>query len=147
MTRSAPSTSGRVNTGVAAVESTASFAPARCAIAAMPAMSLTVHSGLAGVSIQTSFVLPRLTAARTALRSLVSTRSTVMPRRGASVTSQLRNAQYITSLATTCAPRGKAITAAVAADMPEPNSSASRAPSSAAMSASPCQTVALSGRP
>src|SRR6266700_3278863 len=42
---------------------------------------------------------------------------------------------------------GSAITAAVAADMPEPSSIASSAPSSAAITCSVWRTVALSGRP
>ncbi len=50
MTRSAPSRSGRVRTGVATVELTASRAPAAWAIAAIAAMSLMGHSGLPGVS-------------------------------------------------------------------------------------------------
>ena len=43
MTRSAPSASGRVSTGVATVESTASRAPTPCAISATAAMSLISH--------------------------------------------------------------------------------------------------------
>jgi hypothetical protein len=43
--------SGRVKTGVATVESTASMASVAWAICAMPAMSLMVQSGLPGVSI------------------------------------------------------------------------------------------------
>ena len=51
-------------------------APAACAIAAVAAMSVTVQSGLAGVSIQTSRVLPGRTAARTAAGSVMSMSST-----------------------------------------------------------------------
>ena len=81
MTRSAPSASGRVSTGVATVESTASRAPAQCAISATAAMSLISHKGLAGVSSQTSRVRPGRTAAATAARSVVSTSSTATPQR------------------------------------------------------------------
>jgi len=58
MTRSAPSASGRVRTGVAAVLSTASRPPTAWAISAAPAMSVIGHNGLAGVSIHTSRVAP-----------------------------------------------------------------------------------------
>src|SRR5271165_3855235 len=53
---SAPSASGRVKTGVAQVESTATNAPAAWAIRAAPSMSLTPQSGLLGVSSQMRFV-------------------------------------------------------------------------------------------
>ena len=76
ITTSAPSASGRVKTGVAQVESTASRAPAAWAIRAAPAMSLTPQSGLLGVSSQISFVAPGLTARSSAARSSVSTKST-----------------------------------------------------------------------
>ena len=76
ITMSAPSDSGRVNTGVAAVESIASFAPALCAISATAAMSVMPHSGLDGVSIQMSFVSGYI-AARTASTLPMSTRSTL----------------------------------------------------------------------
>ncbi len=63
ITRSAPRSSGCVSTGVAAVESTANRAPAACAISAVAAMSVIVHSGFAGVSTQTSLVDPARIAA------------------------------------------------------------------------------------
>ena len=55
---SAPKASGRVNIGVATVELTHMMAPAPCAISAIAARSLMVHSGLLGVSIQNSPVSP-----------------------------------------------------------------------------------------
>ena len=55
MTMSAPSSSGRVRSGVATVESTATNAPALLAMAAAAAMSVMSHVGFAGVSIQMSF--------------------------------------------------------------------------------------------
>ena len=55
-----------VSTGVGTVESTASRAPAACAMRAASAMSVMVHSGLEGVSIQTSRVRPGRMAARSA---------------------------------------------------------------------------------
>ncbi len=143
---SAPCSSGRVSTGVAQVESTASTAPAAWAISATAAMSVSDQSGLAGVSAQTSFVAPGRTAARTASRSDISTRSTLRPHRVASVRSQLRSDQYITLGARTWSPGESARKTAVAADMPEPSSIAAAAPSSAAMTASASRTVSLSGR-
>ena len=68
--------SGRVNTGVAAVESMPSAAPPAWAMSATAAMSVMFQSGLPGVSIQTSFVSGFM-AARTAARSAKSTRSTL----------------------------------------------------------------------
>ena len=76
ITRSAPSAIGRVSTGVATVLSTASRAPASCASFAAAAMSVIAQVGLAGVSIQTSLVVPGRSAAAIASRSLASTRST-----------------------------------------------------------------------
>ena len=60
MTRSAPSASGRVCTGVATVESTARHAPAARVISAALAMSMMSQVGFAGVSIQTRLVWPPL---------------------------------------------------------------------------------------
>ena len=74
-TMSAPSVSGRVWNGEATVESTASRAPAAWAISAAAAMSVTVQSGLPGVSIQTSLVRPGRIAARSASRSSMATKS------------------------------------------------------------------------
>ena len=79
MTMSAPSDSGFVKIGVATVESTQSTASTLWAISDTAAMSVTVHSGLLGVSIQNSPVSPGRTAARTASRSEVSTKVTVWP--------------------------------------------------------------------
>ena len=84
-----------------------------------------VQSGFAGVSIQTSLVSPGRTAASSAARSSVSTKSTRKPQRLASVASQLRSAQYITRGATTWSPGSSAWKTAVAAAMPEAKSSAS----------------------
>ncbi len=53
---SAPSSSGRVSTGVANVLSTPNSTPCRWAISAQAAMSVIDSSGLPGVSIQTSRV-------------------------------------------------------------------------------------------
>ena len=110
-------------------------------------MSVMVQSGFAGVSIQTSLVSPSRTAASSAARSSVSTKSTRKPQRLASVASQLRSAQYITRGATTWSPGSSAWNTAVAAAMPEAKSSASGPSSSMARTLSACRTVALSGRP
>ena len=81
----------RVNTGVAQVESTASAAPAACAIRAAPAMSLTPQSGLLGVSSQISFVAPGLHRAREVGEILGVDRNRPRGRAaGASLASQLR---------------------------------------------------------
>ena len=101
ITRSAPCSSGRVSTGVAAVESTATSAPTACASSAVAAMSVTVHSGLAGVSIQTSFVVPGRRAACTAVGSVMSMSSTSSPHDVAKFSSQLRRLQYMTFGAST----------------------------------------------
>ena len=110
-------------------------------------MSLTPHSGLLGVSSHTSFVAPGFTAPASACKSSVSTKSTLRPNAGASFTSQLRRAQYITPGAITWAPGPRLRKSAIAADMPEPNTSVADAPSSAPITASASRTVSLSGRP
>ncbi len=143
---SAPSCNGRVKIGVATVESTHSTASTACAISAIAAMSVIVHSGLLGVSIQNSPVSPGLTAARTASRSEVSTKLTRWPYCPIS-RSQERKPQYITSEAMMWVGRSSASSTAVAAAMPEPNSSASSAPSNAAIRLSACWTERLSVRP
>ena len=96
MTMSAPSVSGRVSTGDAAVESTASNAPAVWAISAAAAISVMVQSGLAGVSIHTRRVLPGCMARRNWFRSCTSINSTCSPQCVAKFINQLRNDQYIT---------------------------------------------------
>src|SRR5262249_25931205 len=133
--------------GVAQVESTASTAPALCAIFATAAKSVIDHSGLAGVSAQMSLVEPGRTEARTASTSLISTRSTFKPHQTASLISQLRSDQYMTFGAMTWSPGESARNTAVAADIPEPNTTAAFAPSRAAISLSASRTVSLSGRP
>ena len=77
-TAPAPSSSGRWTTGVAKVLSTATSASP--AISAIAAMSTMLSSGLVGVSTQITRVLGRI-AARTASRSVWSTRSYSIPNR------------------------------------------------------------------
>src|SRR6266566_3585278 len=115
MTRSAPSVSGRVRTGVAAVLSTASIALAAWA------MSVTDHSGFAGVSTQTRRVRPAWTARRSASSEVASMNSTSIPQDLAKFFNQLRNPQYITHGATTWASRGRHWKTAAAAAIPEEN--------------------------
>ncbi len=111
-------------------------------------MSVMVQSGFEGVSTQTSLVMPGFTAARSASRSSVSTKSISSPQRVASVKSQARRAQYMTFEATTWSPGESAWKTAVAAAMPEPNSRAPAfASSSMASTLSASRTVSLSGRP
>ena len=136
ITMSAPSSSGWVSTGVPTVESTASRAPAACATFAVAAMSVRVHSGLAGVSTHTTFVRPGWTAACTAAGSVMSMNSTTRPQWVAKFASQLRSAQYITFGASTWSPGARAWNTAVAAAMPDAKSIACSPPSSRASSAS-----------
>ena len=147
MTTSAPSAMGCVSTGVCTVESTASSAPAWWAMLAASAMSVMVQSGLAGVSIQTSFVLPGRRPARMAAGSPASTKVASMPRLVASSCSHLRRPQYMTLGATTCAGRSSARKVVVAAVMPEADTRLAAPPSSWVSTASTWRTVALSGRP
>ena len=146
MTMSAPSVSGRVSTGEATVESTATRAPAACAISAVAAMSVTVHSGLAGVSIHTSLVAPGRTEACTAAGSVMSISSTFKPQRVAKFISQLRSDQYMTLGASTWSPGDRAWNTAVAAAMPEANSAACAPSSNCASTASAWSKAGLSAR-
>ena len=123
MTRSAPSVSGRVSTGVATVESTATAAPAACAMSQVAAMSVIVHSGLAGVSIHTSLVMPARAARRTTSGSAMSMTSTRNPHCVAKPRSQLRSDQYMTFGTSTWSPGASAWNTAVAAAMPDANTS------------------------
>ena len=79
-------------------------AGARARAAAVAAMSVMVQSGLAGVSIQTSRVLPGRSAAATAAGSVMSISSTCRPQWVAKFISQLRSDQYITFGASTWSP-------------------------------------------
>src|SRR3974377_2106666 len=63
-TRSHPKSRGLQRTGVATVESAQTIAPARWARSHTASMSVIVQSGLLGVSIHTSPVLPRVIAER-----------------------------------------------------------------------------------
>ena len=78
MTMSAPSAAGFCSTGVAKALSTASSAPASCAMAASAAMSHTSVSGLVGVSANSSFVFG-LTAARHSATSVCETKVVSTP--------------------------------------------------------------------
>ncbi len=146
MTMSAPCSIGRVSSGVATVLSTASKASASCAILATAAMSVIVHSGLAGVSTHTSFVLPGRMAAWTAALSAMSISSTCKPQCVAKFISQLRSDQYITFGASTWSPGASAWKTAVAAAMPLANSAAFSPCSSAAITLSAWSKAGLSAR-
>src|SRR5439155_16404475 len=127
---------GRVSTGVATVNSTASSAPALCAISAAAAMSVTPQVRLAGVSSHTSLVTPGFTAAAMASSLSASTNSTLSPQCVAKPASQLRSDQYITFGAMTWSPGARARKQALAALMPDEKTSAFGPPSSAASVAS-----------
>ena len=88
MTRSAPSSSGRVSSGVGTVLSTATTAPAAWARPLSASMSLTAQVGFAGVSSQSRRVRPGRSAAWTAAGSVVSTKSTSRPQAVAVLSSQ-----------------------------------------------------------
>ena len=147
MTRSAPSVSGRVRTGVAAVLSIARRAAALWASSATAAMSAIAQVGLAGVSSQISRVVPGRIAASSAARSLVSTRSTARPQGIANDRSQWRSPQYMTLGAITWSPGLSDRKMVVAAAMPEAKRRQPAPPSSAFRRASGCSTVGLSARP
>ena len=136
ITMSAPSSSGRDRTGVATVESTATKASAACAISQVVAISVIDHSGFAGVSIQTSRVRPGCIDRRTASESVMSMNSTRSPHWVANVISQLRSDQYMTFGASTWSPGASAWNTAVAAAIPDANSSDACPPSSAVRTAS-----------
>ena len=136
MTMSAPSSIGRVSTGVATVLSTTSRAPAACASSAAAAMSVTAQVGLAGVSTQTSRVAPGRSAAAMASTSPVVTKLTSRPQWAACSFSHLGRPKYITSGTTTWSPGRSDWNTAVAAATPEANSAAAGPPSSAAIKAS-----------
>src|SRR6266496_1705938 len=78
MTRSAPRSSGRSSGGGVKVESIVRSAPLAWAISASGVISATRRSGLAITSVWMRRVLGR-TAARTASRSVISTKSTSIP--------------------------------------------------------------------
>ena len=80
MTRSAPRAMGCCRYGEAKVLSTIRSAPARCARSATAAMSVTLSSGLDGVSVHTSAVSGRIAAA-TASRSPMFTAVQARPHR------------------------------------------------------------------
>ena len=146
MTMSAPNSIGRVSTGVPTVESTPSSAPARWAMSAAAAMSVTHQVGLAGVSIHTSLVR-RAAWRRRWRRSGRRRRNRPSgPIAVAKPASQLRSDQYITLGATTWPPGASARKQAVAALMPEEKISALGPPSSAASVASAWSKVGLSAR-
>ncbi len=119
MTMSAPRSSGRVSTGVAAVESTASFAPAAFAIARR---GRDVRHRPHRVGRRFDPDEPRLArAARAAARaagSPMSMSSTSSPHCVAKPASQLRSDQYMTFGASTWSPGASARNTAVAAAMP-----------------------------
>ena len=87
-TRSAPCSSGRQITGGASVESMTSSAPRSWAISASCLMSATAVVGLAIVSAKMILVAGP-TAARTASRSEISTKSVETPNRDSTFRSRL----------------------------------------------------------
>ncbi len=131
---------------MATVESTAAKAAAACAISQLAAMSVIDHSGLAGVSIQTRRVRPGCTAARKVSTSVMSMNSTARPQRVANVVSQLRSDQYMTFGASTWSPGASAWNTAVAAAMPDANSSDACPPSSSVRTASAWSNVGFWSR-
>ena len=109
-------------------------------------MSVSVHSGLAGVSTHTSAVLPGRSAACTAAGLVMSMSSTSRPQPVAKVMSQLRSDQYMTCGASTWSPGARAWKTAVAAAMPLAKSRVWCPPSSAVMTASAWSKAGLSAR-
>ena len=115
-------------------------------MAAMAAMSLTVHSGLAGVSSHTNLVLRGRIAACTAAGLLMSMSSICKPHCVAKFISQLRSDQYMTCGASTWSPGASDWNTAVAAAMPEAKSAACAPCSSRASTASAWSKAGLSAR-
>ena len=124
MTMSAPSASGRVRTGVAAVESTASRAPAAWAISAdagdVGDRPERVRGRLDPDELRRARLDRGAQRAEIGRVGEVDREAPARRVRG----SQLRSAQYITFGATTWSPGSSARKTAVAAAMPEANSSA-----------------------
>src|SRR6267154_1118603 len=104
--------------------------PLRYLVAECMTMSVLLHVGLAGVSIQTSLVTPGFVAAAMASVRSASTKSTFRPQWVAKLASQARKAQYITLGATTWSPGLRARKQAMAALMPEEKIRAFGPPSS-----------------
>ena len=69
---------------------------------------MIVHRGLAGVSINTSLVLPGCSAPRNPSGSAMSMTSTCKPQCMAKFNSQLRNGQYMTFGTSTWSPGASA---------------------------------------
>ena len=144
MTTSAPSASGFCSTGVAKQLSTASSAPASCAIAASATMSHTSVSGLVGVSANSRRVLPGRTAARHSAMSVCDTKLVSTPKRANSLPSSRRVEPNMEREHTTWSPlfsRPKPISRMAA--MPLAVAMAASAPSSAARRRSKAVTDGL----
>ena len=99
---------------------------------------------MAGVSTNTSCVLPGRTAAATASASVPSTKVTSMPSRGHSIVNSWFVTEKVRLCATTWSPVEQNVSITdVIAPIPDPNASAASAPSSAAMASSNSSTVGL----
>jgi hypothetical protein len=94
-------------------------ATTRSHFTAAVAISVIVHGGFAGLSIQISLVRPGCTAAASSSVALASTKSTTTPRSAAEPFSQLRSPQYMSCGATTWSPSLSARNTAVAAAIPD----------------------------
>ncbi len=99
-------------------------------------MSVIDHSGLDGVSAQTSLVRPGFTAVRSAASEVMSTKSAAKCSSAARAAIQRRRLWYMTSGATTCEPGGRLWNTAAAAAMPEAKTSEAAPPSRAVINAS-----------
>ena len=153
-TMSAPSCNGFCRYGDANVLSTASRAPARWAMSAVRAMSVSFSVGFAGVSTNTSFVFGR--RARATLSGWdESTKVVLTPNRVYSVSSTVLEGPYMQSVATTwaSAPRRVMYTVLMAAipdeapSAPHPCSSRAMLSSSAAVVGFPSRVYLQPGSP
>jgi hypothetical protein len=130
--------------GVAKVESHTVMGPA---MAPTASRSTTSRRGLAGVSTNTTWVLPGRTAAAMASVSVPSTNVTLMPNRGACIVSSADVTEKICRWATMWSPlEHRPNTTADTAAIPDANARADSAPSSAAMASSNSSTDGLPKR-
>ena len=138
-TRSTPWASGVCPSGVANVESTTVKA---LPIAPRASRSTRSNRGLAGVSANTSIVLPGTTAAANASGSVPSTKVTSMPSRGQAVWKNSWVPAYSWRWVTMWSPDEQtASTTVLIAPMPEAKARAASPPSNSAMVSSKARTV------
>jgi hypothetical protein len=147
MTMSDPIAMGRCKMGVAKQLSTASKAPALCAMSAKAAMSHTSVKGLVGVSANKILVLGRIAACHSA-KLVCDTTVDSTPNRANSEPMSLRVEPNMDCEYTTWSPAlSKLNNINITDDMPDEVASAASVPSNAAKRISKLLTVGLPERP